>query len=310
MPGIFSVERVYEEVRNGFGPDLCRLMDSEGWSDIMVNPNGEVFIDTDDLHPVEKCRTDENGLWNAALTLAAYGNLPFNDGKSQHLNVVIPVVGYRANFTTRPAVIRTSLTIRRPNQRLMTLEELLDMHTITKVQMRFLQDAVTEHKNIILSGGTGSGKTSLTNSLITIIDPKERLICIEDVKELMFSPLQKNVYPVLVNRDYSYQDAIADSLRQRPTRIIIGECRFGNQAMEMLKAWNTGHPGGISTIHADNSRKAIERLDQLCSEVSVSSQMPMIRDVIDVVVQMERVPGSRQRIVSELYDNKKERMIS
>ena len=152
-----------------------------------------------------------------------------------------------------------------------------------------------------------SGKTTFANTLCTLIDRSERIICIEDVNELIFS--QPNVLKVLVNRDYTYLDAIGDSLRQRPTRILIGECRFGNQALEMLKAWNTGHPGGITTIHANNTRDVFSRLDQLCGEVSVSSQMEMIKTAVDVVVQMDRLPKSNMRKVVDLLDVRNNRSI-
>ena len=155
-----------------------------------------------------------------------------------------------------------------------------------------------------------SGKTSCANSLITLIDPGERIISIEDVRELIFDipdfipgPIRKrNVITSLVNRDFTYADGIAAALRQRPDRIIIGECRYGNQALEMLKAWNTGHPGGISTLHANSAEDVFRRLEQLCGEVSASSQLSMIEDAIDVVCQMERVRGSSRRILKELYD--------
>lgn len=153
-----------------------------------------------------------------------------------------------------------------------------------------------------------SGKTTALNSLATLIDPDERIILIEDVQEIHCP--QPDVLPVLVNRDYSYLDAIGDSLRQRPTRILIGECRFGNQALEMLKAWNTGHPGGFTTIHANNANDVFRRLDQLCSEVSVSSQMDMIHDAIDVVVQMTRLKNSKQRRCTELLDVRREELIT
>lgn len=155
-----------------------------------------------------------------------------------------------------------------------------------------------------------SGKTSLMNTMLNLIDPMDRLYIIEDISEVICDikthPFNERI---VINRQYSYADAIATALRQRPDRIIIGECRYGNQALEMLKAWGTGHPGGLSTIHANDARNVLERLDQLCSEVSVSSQKAMIHDVIDVVVQMGRLKNSTKRLITELYDIREDRYI-
>lgn len=296
-----SLQSLYNDIRAGFGTDLCNLIDSSGWSDIMINPNGKVFIDTDVIRET-KCKISENGLYSAALMLASYSNQAFNDGNHQSLNVVIPIMNLRANFMAPPAVDHISVTLRKPNPFVVPLEKMIETGTFTATQVDYLNKAVDEYKNIIFSGGTSSGKTTALNSLVQRIDNEDRIVMIEDVREIRFS--QPDVLSVLVNRDYTYVDAIGDSLRQRPTRIIVGECRFGKQALEMLKAWNTGHPGGFSTIHANNAKDVFRRLDQLCSEESVSSQQDMIHDAVDVVVQMTRLKKSRARQCTELLDVK------
>ena len=152
-----------------------------------------------------------------------------------------------------------------------------------------------------------SGKSTLTNTLITFISPDERIISIEDVPELRF-PNQDDHHSSIVNNHFTYNEAIIAALRQRPDRIIIGECRFGRQALEMLKSWNTGHPGGITTIHANSADEVFTRLDQLCSEVSVSSQLPMIRQAVDVVIHMTRTRDNVRKI-DELLDVRGDRYI-
>lgn len=298
-------EQVYRDVCQGFGPELCAILMSDGWTDVMVNDDGSVWVDTDEMRKVE-CHTDQNGLLSAALTLAAYSNQTINEGK-QSLDIVIPVLKLRTSFVIPPAVKRTSVDFRRPSQRLITPEELMEWGSFTRTQYEFLKECVYRHRNIVVSGGTGSGKTTLVNSLLTLVDPKERMIIIEDVEEIMVT--QPNRGHFLINKAYTYQNAIASCLRFRPDRIIIGECRMGGQTLEMLKAWNTGHPGGFTTIHANNAKNALDRLDQLCSEVSVSSQRAMIDDAIDVVIQMNRVEGTRRK-VTELLDTKTGKMIS
>lgn len=303
----------YENVKTSLGPELCHILEQPGWSDVMVTSNSydsnKVIVDTDIMRSVP-CRVNENGVMAAARVLASYSNLGFNDSTSQDLSVVIPIMNLRCSFISPPASQRAIVTFRRPNQHLMTLDELLGMQTLTTSQADFLIQSMGSHKNIMFSGKTGSGKTSIMNTMLNLIDPMERLYIIEDIKEIIYDEKQHFFNErVIVNRHYSYNDAIKTSLRQRPDRIIIGECLYGDQALAMLQAWGTGHPGGISTIHANDAKNVIERLDQLCSQVSVSSQKPMITDTIDIVVQMGRLGNSTRRQILELYDVKEDRYI-
>lgn len=310
---VISAKEICDNVRSSLGMELCHLLDQPGWSDIMVESHsyssGFVAVDTDIKRQVP-CHVNENGIASAARMLAAYTNQGFNDSDHQDLDVVIPIMNLRCSFVSPPAASHTLVTFRKPNQRLMTLDELLGMKTLTRSQADFLVDTMASKKNLIFSGGTGSGKTSIMNTMLNLIDPMDRLYIIEDINEVL---CDLKVHPfnehIVINRQYSYKDAIRTALRQRPDRIIIGECRMGDQALEMLKAWGTGHPGGLSTIHANDAKNVLERLDQLCSEVSVSSQAAMIHDTIDVVVQMGRVAGSTQRLITELYDVREDRYI-
>lgn len=153
-----------------------------------------------------------------------------------------------------------------------------------------------------------SGKTTIMNSLMTLIDPYDRLYVVQDIDELMFE--HENLVRVKTNPKHSYAKAIADALRQNPTRVIIGECRYADQAYSMLQAWNTGHPGGLATIHADNAKDVLLRLDELCKDdprTNGISQMPMIKRTIDVTVQMERFGRARKAV--EVWDARKDELI-
>ena len=182
-------------------------------------------------------------------------------------------------------------------------DDMVACGTMTRHQMDVMKDYVAEHKNIVLSGGTGSGKTTLMNTFLTMISDDERLFLIEDTPELIVS--QPNVQKLTINEKYTYTQAIADTLRGRPTRIIVGECRQGDQTMQMLKAWNTGHPGGLTTLHANSCLEAMARLEQLCGEVSVSSQKEMIKNSVDVILQLKRLDGATRKVV-EMWDIRKE----
>ncbi|MGN1189260.1 MAG: ATPase, T2SS/T4P/T4SS family [Candidatus Ornithospirochaeta sp.] len=291
-----------DDIFRSLGPELCELITSESsWTDLMVNPDGRVWLDIDGIVE-KKCFIPNNGLRAAAATLASYSGSSFNTSDSQSLSAVIPIIGLRAEFIGPPATEDVTMTLRRPSHHILTLSNLEETKTITKEDKEILQKAVKARKNIIVSGGTGSGKTTLINALLFEVDFSDRLYIVEDVDELKVS--SPNYMKILINNRYSYSRAISDSLRCRPDRIIVGECRRGDQVLEMIKAWNTGHPGGMTTIHANDAKSAITRLDQLISEVSVSSQSAIINDTIDFVVHMERTRESGKRVVKESYSPK------
>lgn len=300
-----SEQEVYDEVMASFGVELARLLRTPGWSDLMINGDGSVWIDRSVMEKVD-CHYSDNGIVSAAQVLAAYSHKKINHEESQSLVVIVPVLNLRAVFWLPPSVERVSAVFRRPSGKLMYPDDMVACGTMTRHQMDVMKDYVAEHRNIVLSGGTGSGKTTLMNTFLTMISDDERLFLIEDTPELIVS--QPNVQKLTINEKYTYTQAIADTLRGRPTRIIIGECRQGDQTMQMLKAWNTGHPGGLTTLHANSCLEAMARLEQLCGEVSVSSQKEMIKNSVDVILQLKRLDGATRKVV-EMWDIRKEEYI-
>lgn len=152
-----------------------------------------------------------------------------------------------------------------------------------------------------------SGKTTVLNSLMTLIDHEDRLYVVEDSPELVFT--QPDVFNAEINGRFDYAEAIAQALRHNPTRIIVGECRYPQQAIEMLQSWNTGHPGGMSTLHANSARDVVPRLTELANRNATSDQGAMVRQAVDVVLQMRREPGSAKRRLVELWDAKNDVMV-
>ena len=176
--------------------------------------------------------------------------------------------------------------------------------------MRFIERAAQTHKNIIVSGGTSTGKTTLLNAILKSVDKHERIITIEDTAEL--KPHQKNTLSLLASKGQqgqakvTIQDLLESSLRLRPDRIFLGELR-GKEAYSYLRAVNTGHPGSITTVHADTPRGAFEQIALMVMQGNVSLThdqiMTYTKSIIDVVIQLKRSGG--QRIVSEIwYPNK------
>ena len=293
-----TARQTYEDVRISLGKDLIKVLDSEGWTDVMVNEDGRVWMDKSGGMVEMPCYTTEEGLMGAALSLASYSNHSINEHEPS-FTAVIPIMGLRVIFQIPPIVKRTTATFRKPSKFVMTGEQMVAKGTIGQEQMDFLADAVYRAKNIIIAGSTGSGKTTMINTLLSYIPKYQRPYIIEDIEELVCDVPNKG--HTLINPYYSYTMAVRDSLRSRPDRIIVGECLEGDQTLQMLKAWNTGHPGGMSTIHSKSAKDAIVRLDQLCSEVSTSSQKEMIEDAVDIVGFMERT-RTGERKLTELID--------
>ena len=172
---------------------------------------------------------------------------------------------------------------------------------------KFISEAIKSRKNILLSGGTSSGKTTFLNAISKEVDHYERLITIEDTPEVELA--QPNVFRMLASKGgqgeakVTIQDLLEASLRLRPERILLGEIR-GSEAYTFLQAVNTGHPGSITTLHADSPTGAFERLALMVMQADLGLRreeiMAYVRSVVEVVIQLKRLPGG-QRSVSEIY---------
>lgn len=311
-----KAEQVYEDVKRGFGPLLSGLLESEGWTDLLLNADGSMYLEKEGK--MEKIysyaddgfrnkQIDFKAILNAAYTLAAYTNTYIRE-ENPSFSAVIPFMNVRAHFKIPPIVDQITAAFRKPSDFVFTIEDLIAQGCLSEGQAEYIQSAILTHKNIILAGATGSGKTTFTNSLISLIPRDERLFIIEDIRELRTE--NENVEHVLITPNYSYVRAVEDALRSRPDRIIMGECLKGDQTLSLLSAWNTGHSGGFTTIHATDAHHVLRRLNQLCSQVSESSQMEMIKDAIDVVVFLKKNRDTGVRQVHELYDVKSDSFIN
>ena len=191
-------------------------------------------------------------------------------------------------------------TIRKPALRILTIADYIRDQIMVSIQADALRQAVRERKNILVAGGTSSGKTTLTNALLAeIADCDERVILIEDTRELQCAA--KDCVALRTHAGVvSMGDLVRSTLRLRPDRIIVGEVR-GAEALDMLKAWNTGHPGGIATVHANAARSALYRLEQLVQESVPIVPRRLIADAIDMVVFIAgRGSGRRIETIAEV----------
>jgi pilus assembly protein CpaF len=215
--------------------------------------------------------------------------------------------GSRVNVIVRPCAIDgPTVSIRKFSRDPLTLDRLVEIGTLTPSAMQLLRGLVEARLNVLISGGTGSGKTTMLNALSAFIDPTQRIVTIEDAAELQLKQdhvvrLETRPPSVEGTSAVTQRDLVRNALRMRPDRIIVGEVR-GSEAFDMLQAMNTGHDGSMTTIHANTARDALSRLEQMVvimgGDIPISAVRRQIASGLEIVLQLARLADGRRRILS------------
>ena len=299
-------ERLVEEVLDeafGFGP-LELLLKEEGVADIMINGPKNVFLEKNGriVKSDVTFRDNDHLLQILDRIVSRVGRRI--DETSPMVDARLPD-GSRLNAIIPPlALDGPSLTIRRFGSNPLTLEDLLKFGAFTPEMVMFLEGAMKARLNIIISGGTGSGKTTLLNTLSSFISNENRIITIEDAAEIQLQQehvLRLETRPANIEGKgkVSATDLVRNALRMRPDRIIIGECR-GGEALDMLQAMNTGHDGSMTTVHANNPRDAISRIETLVNmsgcDLPLSAVRKQIASAVHLVIQASRLQGGPRKV--------------
>lgn len=300
---------LYSESLRAFLKPVLAYLDDEAVTEILINGPKEVWIEKGgQLHRTGAVFTDE-GLMAAARNMAQYVGKVL-DKERITLDARLPD-GSRIHVLLPPvARCGTVISIRKFFSSFPTMEQLIGLGSLTQSAARFIQACVESQLNVVVSGGTGSGKTTLLNVLTRYIPSQERLITIEDSAELRLShdhlvPLECRPPDHKGRGAITMRDLVHSSLRLRPDRIIIGEVR-GGECFDMLQALNTGHGGSMTTVHANNPRETLTRLENLALLSGVELPLRAIRaqvaNAFDLVVSISRfVDGTRKlSLVSEV----------
>ena len=303
-----AIKKDLKDTVFGFGP-LQDLLRAPTITEIMVVTSDQIFVERDG-----KIEKSGRRFLSEKVTEAIIERIVAQVGrridKSQPLVDARLPDGSRVNAIIPPLAIRgPCLTIRKfPIQRL-TMEKLIEFGSITSSAARFLGAAVVNRRNILVSGGTGTGKTTFLNILSSFIPFKQRIITIEDTTELRLHQehvvtLESKPANVEGTGQYTIRDLVINALRMRPDRILVGECR-GPEALDMIQAMNTGHDGSMTTLHANSAHEVLERLEVLilmAAALPIISIHRQVSSAIDLIVHIDRMPNGERKVaqISEL----------
>lgn len=273
------------------GQEVVKYFSDDNVIEIMLNDDGRLWIDTFDGTKDTGVIIDNEKALNVAYLLASHIGAEINQD-CPHLGGELPGTGFRFQIEIPPIVSNVSFNIRKKAVRVFSLNDYLKNEVMTICQKNIIEEAVKDRKNILVVGGTSSGKTTLCNAILKeIAKYKNRVVLIEDVQELQCET--ENKVRMKTCKTTTIRDLIKITMRKTPERIIVGEIRDG-AALDLLKAWNSGHPGGISTIHADDCLGGLEKLEQYIQEVSANPQSKLIARAVDLVVVIAKVEGQRK----------------
>lgn len=281
------------------GPALSAVLLAADTVEVIVNPDGRVWVERAGRGREAGGFRLEAGETERAIRLIATLTGAEVTREKPIVSAELPPRGERFEGVLPPVSRGPCFAIRKPATRIIRLDDYAEQGVITTDQLHQLRSAIADHANIIVAGGTGSGKTTLANALLAeIAGMDERVVILEDTRELQCAA--EDVVALRTQPgSVTLSDLVRSTLRLRPDRIVVGEVR-GPEALDLLKAWNTGHPGGIATLHANSARAALARLEQLAMEASTSPPTALIAEAIDLVVYIER-GGPAGRRISEIY---------
>ncbi|NTA50044.1 P-type conjugative transfer ATPase TrbB [Agrobacterium tumefaciens] len=288
-------ERGARMLRTALGTAIGRLLEDPAVVEVMLNPDGRIWVDrlSRGLADTGETMTAADG--ERIVRLVAHHVGAEVHARAPRVSAELPETGERFEGLLPPVVAAPAFAIRKPAVAVFTLIDYVAAGIMTAQHAETLRAAVVARANILVAGGTSTGKTTLTNALLAeIAKGADRVVIIEDTRELQCTA--PNLVAMRTKEGVAtLSDLVRSSLRLRPDRIPIGEVR-GSEALDLLKAWGTGHPGGIGTIHAGSGIGALRRLEQLIQEAVVTVPRALIAETINLVAVLAGRGSSRQLV--------------
>jgi type IV secretion system protein TrbB len=277
-----AIQRGARMLRTALGPAIARFLEDPAVVEVMLNPDGRIWVDrlSEGLADIGERMSAADG--ERIVRLVAHHVGAEVHGRRPRVSAELPETGERFEGLLPPVVMAPTFAIRKPAVAVFTLDDYVAGGIMTADQAAVLRAAIVSRANILVAGGTSTGKTTLTNALLAeVAKSTDRVVIIEDTRELQCAA--PNLVAMRTKDGVAtLSDLVRSSLRLRPDRIPIGEVR-GSEALDLLKAWGTGHPGGIGTIHAGSGIGALRRLEQLIQEVVITVPRALIAETIDLV---------------------------
>lgn len=293
MNQLRSHPRLVRKLQDALGDQLCVALDDATVVEIMLNPDGRLFIERLG-HGVAEAGVMTPAAAEVVIGSVAHALQSEADDERPIISGELPIGGHRFEGLLPPVVSGPAFTIRRRASRLIPLDDYVTSKVMTEAQASAIRSAIDARMNIVISGGTGSGKTTLANAIIAEIvsaAPDDRMVILEDTAEIQCAA--ENAVCLHTSDTVDMARLLKSTMRLRPDRIIVGEVRDG-AALTLLKAWNTGHPGGVTTIHSNTAMSALRRLEQLTAEASQQPMQEVIGEAVDLVVSIERTGKGRR----------------
>lgn len=279
-------------LRYALGPVVLKALADPDVVEVMLNDDGKLWIES-----LGKMTHADDVSADKAIDILNQVSSSLNGEISPQNPLVegeLPLNGERFEGIAPPVVERGIFAIRKKAGKIFPLADYVRTGVLSFGQSELLRNAIYERQNILVVGGTGSGKTTFCNALLNELSalvPETRMLLLEDTRELQCS-LENRVF--LRSTEWTDMARLSMAVnRLRPDSITVGEVRAGGPALALLKLWNTGHPGGMATVHANSAYKGLTRMDQLIQEVSANPQRILIGEAVNVVVFLERNMGSR-----------------
>lgn len=281
-------------LRTALGSAIARFLDDPAIVEVMVNPDGRIWVDRLSAGLADTGETLAAVDGERIVRLVAHHVGAEVHSRAPRVSAELPDTGERFEGLLPPVVAAPAFAIRKPAVAVFRLDDYVAADIMSPGQAGVLLAAVASRANILVAGGTSTGKTTLTNALLAeVAKSGDRVVIIEDTRELQCAA--RNLVAMRTKDGVAtLSDLVRSSLRLRPDRIPIGEVR-GAEALDLLKAWGTGHPGGIGTIHAGTAMGALRRLEQLIQEAVITVPRALIAETIDVIAVLSG-RGSARRL--------------